>query len=167
MIKPLKSTMSDDIPSHDYIGDLIDQLQNAEEYIKKPETAEEKFELNKEELEQFILNSAGDLINTAVGIVKQFKNDALAGAEFKDMGALAELIKASSSAVDTLSRVVIQDKRNEGAIKSKQIELEGKKELMQGEFTAKALLSREDVVKELFSRSDENIIDVTPEEPKQ
>jgi len=38
---------------------------------------------------------------------------------------------------------------------------------MQGEFTAKALLSREDVVKELFSRSDENIIDVTPEEPKQ
>ena len=35
----------EDIPGHD-IGDLVDQLKNAEKYLKKPEKAEEDFDLN-------------------------------------------------------------------------------------------------------------------------
>lgn len=155
--------MSDEIPSHD-IGDLIDQLQNAEDYIKHPDKAQEKFKLEKEDLEQFILDSAGELISDAVGVVKRFKEDALAGGEFKDMGALAELIKASSAAVDTLSRVVIQDKKGNTVIKAKELELDGRKQLMQGEITAKALLSREDIIKELFNNPNDDVIDVTPDQ---
>ena len=41
----------DDIPGHD-VGDLIDQLKNADQVIKKPELAEEEFDLSKEELEK-------------------------------------------------------------------------------------------------------------------
>ena len=55
----------DDVPGHD-VGDLIDQLQNADKYIKKPEVAEEKFDLDKEDLEKFILNNWETYLNKSI-----------------------------------------------------------------------------------------------------
>ena len=42
-----------DIPTHD-MGDLIDQLKNADQIIKKPEKVQEEFNLSKENLEEAV-----------------------------------------------------------------------------------------------------------------
>ena len=88
----------DDIPSHD-IGDLVDQLKNAEKYLKKPEKAEEEFNLDPEELEKFILNNAGKLVKKSIDMVDEVKQYVETAPESRDVSSLSELINASSSAL--------------------------------------------------------------------
>ena len=61
-------------------------------------------------------------------------------------------MNASSSAIETLSKIIVQNKKEKTQRTVKQMDIEGKKQLMQGEFNAKMMLSRDDVMNELFSK---------------
>lgn len=151
----------DDIPSHD-IGDLVDQLKNAEKYLKKPEKAEEEFNLDPEELEKFILNNAGKLVKKSIEMVDEVKQYVETAPESRDVSSLSELINASSSAIETLSKILVQNKKDKTQKEVKQMDIDGKKQLMQGEFNAKIMLSRDDVMKELFAKVEREEKDITP-----
>ena len=157
----------DDIPSHD-IGDLVDQLKNAEKYLKKPEKAEEEFNLDPEELEKFILNNAGKLVKKSIDMVDEVKQYVETAPESRDVSSLSELINASSSAIETLSKILVQNKKDKTQKEVKQMDIDGKKQLMQGEFNAKVMLSRDDVMKELFAKVEKDEIkDITPDERQE
>ena len=153
----------EDIPGHD-IGDLVDQLKNAEKYLKKPEKAEEEFNLDPEELEKFILNNAGKLVKKSIDMVDEVKQYVETAPESRDVSSLSELINASSSAIETLSKILVQNKRDKTQKEVKQMDINGKKQLMQGEFNAKMMLSRDDVMNELFKKveAEEKNITQTP-----
>ena len=153
----------DDLPGHE-IGDLIDQLKNAEQFLKKPEKAEEQFDLNPEELEKFILNNAGKLVKKSIDMVDEVKQYVETAPESRDVSSLSELINASSSAIETLSKILVQNKRDKTQKEVKQMDIDGKKQLMQGEFNAKMMLSRDDVMNELFKKVDKEEKNVTPTE---
>ena len=156
----------DDIPSHD-IGDLVDQLKNAEKYLKKPEKAEEEFNLDPEELEKFILNNAGKLVKKSIDMVDEVKQYVETAPESRDVSSLSELINASSSAIETLSKILVQNKKDKTQKEVKQMDIDGKKQLMQGEFNAKVMLSRDDVMKELFSKVEREEKDITPTQSQE
>jgi len=150
----------EDIPGHD-IGDLVDQLKNAEKYLKKPEKAEEEFNLDPEELEKFILNNAGKLVKKSIDMVDEVKQYVETAPESRDVSSLSELINASSSAIETLSKILVQNKRDKTQKEVKQMDIDGKKQLMQGEFNAKVMLSRDDVMKELFAKVEKEEKNIT------
>jgi len=156
----------EDIPGHD-IGDLVDQLKNAEKYLKKPEKAEEEFNLDPEELEKFILNNAGKLVKKSIDMVDEVKQYVETAPESRDVSSLSELINASSSAIETLSKILVQNKRDKTQKEVKQMDIDGKKQLMQGEFNAKVMLSRDDVMKELFAKVEKEEKDITPTESQE
>ncbi len=151
----------EDIPGHD-IGDLVDQLKNAEKYLKKPEKAEEEFNLDPEELEKFILNNAGKLVKKSIDMVDEVKQYVETAPESRDVSSLSELINASSSAIETLSKILVQNKRDKTQKEVKQMDIDGKKQLMQGEFNAKMMLSRDDVMNELFKKVEAEEKNITP-----
>ena len=153
----------DDLPGHE-IGDLVDQLKNDEQFLKKPEKAEEQFDLNPEELEKFILNNAGKLVKKSIDMVDEVKQYVETAPESRDVSSLSELINASSSAIETLSKILVQNKRDKTQKEVKQMDIDGKKQLMQGEFNAKMMLSRDDVMNELFKKVDKEEKNVTPTE---
>ena len=153
----------DDLPGHE-IGDLVDQLKNAEQFLKKPEKAQEEFDLNPEELEKFILNNAGKLVKKSIDMVDEVKQYVETAPESRDVSSLSELINASSSAIETLSKILVQNKRDKTQKEVKQMDIDGKKQLMQGEFNAKMMLSRDDVMNELFKKVDKEEKNVTPTE---
>jgi hypothetical protein len=158
-----------DIPTHD-MGDLVDQLKNADQIIKNPEKAQEEFKLSKDNLEEFILNNAGKLIQQSVEMVSDVKQYVETAPEHRDVTSLAELIKASSSAIESLSKVLVQNKKGDTQKEVKQLDIQGKKELLQGEVTAKIMLSRDEFIKELFAnakKAEEEIIDVTQKLPQE
>ena len=156
----------EDIPGHD-IGDLVDQLKNAEKYLKKPEKAEEDFDLNPEELEKFILNNAGKLVKKSIDMVDEVKQYVETAPESRDVSSLSELINASSSAIETLSKILVQNKRDKTQKEVKQMDIDGKKQLMQGEFNAKMMLSRDDVMKELFKKVEAEEKNITPTQSQE
>jgi len=156
----------EDIPGHD-IGDLVDQLKNAEKYLKKPEKAEEEFNLDPEELEKFILNNAGKLVKKSIDMVDEVKQYVETAPESRDVSSLSELINASSSAIETLSKILVQNKRDKTQKEVKQMDIDGKKQLMQGEFNAKVMLSRDDVMKELFAKVEKEEKNITPTQSQE
>jgi len=156
----------EDIPGND-IGDLVDQLKNAEKYLKKPEKAEEEFNLDPEELEKFILNNAGKLVKKSIDMVEEVKQYVETAPESRDVTSLSELINASSSAIETLSKILVQNKRDKTQKEVKQMDIDGKKQLMQGEFNAKVMLSRDDVMKELFAKVDKEEKNITPTQSQE
>ena len=156
----------EDIPGHE-IGDLVDQLKNAEQYLKKPHKAEEDFDLDPEELEKFILNNAGKLVKKSIDMVDEVKQYVETAPESRDVSSLSELINASSSAIETLSKILVQNKRDKTQKEVKQMDIDGKKQLMQGEFNAKMMLSRDDVMNELFKKVEAEEKNITPPEPQE
>ena len=97
--------------------------------------------------------------------VKQYVETA---PESRDVSSLSELINASSSAIETLSKILVQNKKDKTQRTVKQMDIEGKKQLMQGEFNAKMMLSRDDVMNELFSKvKEEEVKNITPVEPQE
>ena len=152
-----------DVPAHD-MGDLIDQLKTSNQLLKNTALPEDEFNLTKEELEQFILNNAGKLIKQSIEIVADVKQYVETAPEHRDVVSLAELIKASSSAIESLSRVLVQDKRDKTQKDVKLMDIQGKKEMLQGEVNAKLMFSRDDVMKELLKdakKAEQEVIDVT------
>jgi hypothetical protein len=135
---------------------LIDQLKENTGLIKKV-SKRKGFELDKDDLEQFILNSSGKLIKDSLEVIDDMRDYVEAAPDAESISSLAELMKASTNAIDTLNKVLIQDKRSATQVGVKKMDIEAKKELETSN-QSKNLLTREDVFKKLLE--DAKVIDL-------
>ena len=71
------------------------------------------------------------------------------GAE--EMAAYSELVNASTNALDTLNKILLQKKRNDAAIEIKKMDVENKKELQSNDHAVKVMASREEILKMMLS----------------
>lgn len=139
----------------DELGSLVEQLQEnnkAGRYVR-----DEKDPLKKEDLERFVVEKAGALVEESLDMMRVVKDYIISAPENKDVEALAGLISATSSAIETLNKIIVTDKRSDNAIKLKQIEGENRRVALEEETQQKILLSREEVLKEITRRSEEKI----------
>lgn len=138
--------MSDEL--NEMVGDLLNQLQSAEKKAKEVE--KEQNPLKKENLENFVIENAGKLVAESLDMIKNVKDYIISAPEHKDVSALADLVAATSSAIETLNKIIVTDKRNEVFIKTKEMDIKSRQEKIENESQPKKLLSREDVFKMLI-----------------
>lgn len=138
--------MSDEL--NEMVGDLLNQLQTAEKKAKDVE--KEKDPLKKENLEKFVIENAGRLVEESLGMIKNVKDYIISAPEHKDVTALADLVTATSSAIESLNKIIVTDKRNEAIIKVKEMDIKSRQEKHEEESQPKKLLSREEVFKMLI-----------------
>jgi predicted RND superfamily exporter protein len=79
-----------------------------------------------------------------------------------NVSSLAELIKASTGAIETLNKLVAQDKKSQTQIQVKHMDIQSKQVLQDSEQEHKLKISREDVLKKLIDGKD--VINVDTEE---
>jgi hypothetical protein len=143
----------DDDNLEEGIDDLINQLKNTNKEVKKlPKT--EEFTLKREELEQFLINKSGKLINDSMEMVENVKQYVAAAPNSEEVESLANLLKATTSSIDSLSRIFIQNKRSETSIGMKKMDIESKKELLDTDHQNKLEMSREEVLDRLIQNAD-------------
>lgn len=135
------------------IGDLIDQLKNSNKEIKQVQKQPE-FTLEKEELEQFLINKAGKLINDSMEMVDNVKQYVAAAPNSDEVESLASLLKATTSSIDSLSRIFIQNNRSATTLATKKLDIDSKKELLETDHQNKLELSREEVLDRLINNAD-------------
>ena len=111
------------------VDDLLSQLKGASSASK--ELNKEEFNLDKEELESFLLNYSGKLIKGTVDYVEEVKQFITSAPDSRDVDALSKLVGASASAIESLNKILLQDKANEAKIQVKQMDIESKKELQE------------------------------------
>ena len=86
-------------------------------------------------------------------MIKNVKDYILSSPEAKDVDAFAGLVAAASSAIDTLNKIVVNDKRAETVVKTKQMDIDAKKELKQDDNNIKLLATREQIFKALIDNT--------------
>lgn len=111
------------------VDDLLSQLKGTTAVSK--ELQKDEFNLDKEELENFLLNYSGKLIKGTVDYVEEVKQFITSAPDSRDVDALSKLVGASASAIESLNKILLQDKANEAKIQVKQMDIESKKELQE------------------------------------
>ena len=139
----------------DAVNDILSQLKGANEIIRQ---APEEIELDMENLHDFLIKNSAKLISKSLSIVDNVNDYISSAPENKDVAALAELIKASSSAIDVLSKVHTASEKNKMQKEIKQMDITSKERITLADNQTKILLSREDIMKAMVSKDD--IIDV-------
>ena len=138
------------------VNDIIAQLKHNNKVAKAPV---EESVLNKEDLEDFLIQNSGKLIKKSLSIVDNVNDYISSAPENRDVAALAELIKASSSAIETLNKLHVAKERNETQLEVKKIDVQSKERINIADNQAKILLSREDIMNALLD-DDKEVIDV-------
>lgn len=138
--------------------DLISQLKSIPTDSKKLQrVVQEHPEIKKEELEDFIIQKSSKLIHDSLEMIDNMKEVVHHLPDADNMAALSELVKASTGAIETLNKLLIQDKKSKTTLTSKKMEIDSKKELQQSDQRHSLTMSREEVIAKLL---DKNIIDV-------
>lgn len=153
--------MSDDVDI--VVDDLLSQLKGVS--VAQKEVEKEKFNLDKENLEEFLLNYSGKLIKDSVEFVEDVKQYITSAPDAKDLEALSKLVGASAAAIESLNKILISDKTNDNRTKLKMLDIQSKKELQEDNQKALGLtINREELLKQLLD--DAKIIEADIEETK-
>lgn len=150
---------SEEFPE-DEIDDLVSQLKDNNKAFQKQKT--EKKEITAENLEEFIMQSSGSLVQDSLEVIGSLKEYTNMAPDARETESIAELIKASTSAIETLNKILLQQKKSETQLKVKQMDVDSRQGLAIAEQHTKILLSREDIMKKLLE--DAETIDVTDQD---
>lgn len=153
--------MSDEIDNE--LDSLVDQLKQSnketKEVIEQPETVN----MTPEEIEQFVVQNSGKLITQSIGIIDDVKDYMVAAGDPDSLSSLSELIRASSTALETLNKIAIQDKRTKTTLAAKQMDLQAKTIDTKPE-NGKLIGTREEMFKRLIK--DAEVIEEPKSRPK-
>jgi hypothetical protein len=136
---------------NDEVGTLLDQLQAVS--IKAEKVKEERDPLKKENLEDFVIQRGGALVEDALDMVATMRDFIVSAPNAEDVGAYADLIKATSTALEALNRLTVTDKKSETSIKLKEMDIASRKELQQTDNTQRILATREEIFKMLVDKA--------------
>jgi len=146
--------MDDDMT--DSIDDLLSQLQSSNQVARDVEKQDD-FKLDKEDLENFLLQYSGKLIKGSVDYVEDVKQFITSAPDAKDVESLSKLVGAAAAAIETLNKIHISDQKAKSTKELKVMDIESKKALQQQDTETKLLLNREELMKQLID--DAQIID--------
>jgi hypothetical protein len=143
------------------IGDsILDQLQSSLTTKQQPQETE----LTPENLEKFVLDKSATLVTQSMDAVDNLKDYIQAGASDKEIIAFAEVVKASSAALESLNKLLQSKEKIKSSKELKEMDIKARKEMNTVDNQTRLLLSREDLMKQLIADSDK-VIDVTPIDP--
>ena len=139
------------------VNDILTQIKSHNKDTTEIKKVAEEIDLDN--LEEFLVKKTSSLINSSVDMVDDVKEYIASAPENRDVASLAELIKASSSAIDTLSKLHTAKEQNKNRVEIKQMDIESKEKLNIMDNQTKVLMTRDDVMKALTS-DDDTIIDI-------
>lgn len=132
------------------VNDLIDQLKIS---TKANKELLNNFELPKEKLESFVLNSTGKLVTQGLEIVEGVKDYVMNNPESREVEALSEALKAVASALSVIKDIHITQIRGETSKEIKTMEIESRKMLKDDDRRERLLLSRDEVFKRIMDEA--------------
>ena len=145
----------------DNIDSIIHQIKNQGKSLKSVE--HEHPELKKEDLEKFIIGNAAVIVADSIEMVQSLKLDILSGADSRTVEATAELVKAITGAIESLSKLKLSDDKIKSQKEIKQMEIDSKN-IEDTKTPSGLFISREDLIKNIFKKDepeeDQKVIEI-------
>ena len=133
------------------VNDLIDQLKVTTKSNK--DLLNSDFELPREKLENFVLNSTGKLVTQGLEIVEGVKDYVMNNPESREVEALSQALKAVASALSVIKDIHITQIKRDSAKDIKTMEIESRKMLKDDDRKERLLLSRDEVFKRIMEEA--------------
>jgi len=133
------------------VRSLLDQLKDTTKTAKQIQ--KQPFTLERKDLEQFVLNNTGRLIQDSMQTIDSIKEYIISAPEPEDVHSLAELYKASTGAIETLNKILIQQQRADAQVTIKTMDIQSKQALAEKR-DDKSTFTREEIMEQLFSSGD-------------
>jgi hypothetical protein len=124
------------------VDDIISQIKNQSKSFKD---AEEKFtskKITKDEMENFIIENAAHIVQQSVDMVNNLSREAIASADPKIVDSVAGLVRATTTAIDSLTKLKIAEDKNNTQKEIAQMGVKKDEDNPKG-----LMLSRDDVMK--------------------
>lgn len=134
------------------VNSILSQLKDTTVLAKKVEKMPET-DTTKDKLEDFVIKYASRLIENATESVEYIKDNVQAAPTAEDVVSLAELIKSTSSALEVLNKIVVNNKKADTSIKIKKMDIENKREELEVKTTVGMIASREEIMRQLFNKA--------------
>lgn len=158
----------DDGTVHNAVDDILSQLQNSNSVTTQNNgitAAKEKEETcDKDSMEEFIIAKTSKLISKTLNMVDNVSDYISSAPENKDVASIAELIRASTSAIDTLQRMHVTAKNNEARKDLKTMDIDARIENNVRDNHTKIAMSREEVMDALLADSEKVVTSKDKEE---
>ena len=144
--------MSDDTQLDSTVDSILTQLKDTTLLTKKVEKLPDT-DINKENLENFVIQYASRLIVDATASVEYIKDNVQAAPTAEDVVSLAELIKSTSSALEVLNKIVVNNKKTDTSLTIKKMDVESKREESDVKMNNQLIASREEIMNQLFKKA--------------
>jgi len=142
------------------VNQLLSQLNTTQQISKKIEATDDV--VQKENLEQFLLQYSGRLVKGSVDFVDELKQFVTSAPTAEDVEALAKLVASSAAAIESLNKILISNKDGETKVKLKNMDtdtkvkiktmdIESKKKLQEIDIQGKLLMNREELLAKLIT----------------
>lgn len=105
-------------------------------------------------LESFVLKNSSEVITSSVNMLRNMEDVVRAVQGPEEMAAYSELVNASTNAIETLNKILLQKKKIEAQIEIKKMDVENKKELQTNDHALKIMASREEILKMMLSNKE-------------
>ena len=111
------------------VDDLLDGLKTNDDTNVPVVSAASAAELKEEDIGKFIIDRASQLIRDSTALVSRLKNIVGASGDPEEVSAMADLVASTSTAIESLNKIAMQNKKIQAAKDLKKLEIEGKKEV--------------------------------------
>ena len=154
--------------SEDNIDTLLESLSSFDfKNITPKETNKKVSGLADEDVNQFILNKSKELIETGVSAVQDLMPYVQQGQNPDEIDALANLMSATTKAIEALNKTNLIDRKADRDEKIKKMEIEARKELAQAQGnktinhnTNVLIASREEIMKKLLGVDTAEVLEI-------
>jgi hypothetical protein len=144
------------------LDSLVKQLRESTKINKKVDKEAKQVGLTPEDVEEFVVRNSGELINQSLEVMNEVKDYIMASGDPDNISALADLIKASSSAIESLNKIVIQNKRSATSLATKSMDVNARYAIEEKKNENAYIATREDIFKKILDEA--KVIEVGEED---
>lgn len=131
------------------VNDLINEL-NINTKENKALLKNEEFNLPKDKLEEFVLNSTGRLVTQGLEIVEGVKEYVMNNPESREVLALSDALKAVASALSVVKDIHVSQIKRDSAKDLKTMEIEAKKNIKEEEARVGLFITRDELFRKIM-----------------
>ena len=143
--------MSDDNNIDRDIDSLVNQLKDSAAVNKKIKNKAEEIGLNPSDVEEFVIKNSSKLVERSLDAIDEVKDYIMASGDPDSISALSELIRASGGALESLNRIVVQNKRSATTLVVKGMDIDSRKAIEETKLDPNALIgTRDEVFKKIL-----------------
>ena len=145
-----------DNPTDSAVNNILSQLKSLNVQPSLPPTAPG---VTPENLEQYVIDRSSTLIDRSMSLLNDMSQTLSSAPDQANASALAELINATASAIETLNKVLINQKKIEASIHIKTIDVESKQANNERDNMTKLICTRSEMLRMLRESESVDAID--------